>query len=364
MSIFAPFTFIAPQEEAAEPAPPLTGYRYWRYAVGSAVDNHHPRVSRIDLLDASSNVYNVITYVADNCADSGTIPGVGNIDKDFGAGNLVDAANAQFYNTYTGARRAANVTLYHSDDGVNWTSSLVGVADSDANPASPRCGLHTIVPPAGEFIIANGGTVTTDGDYKIHTFTSNGTFSVTQSSQNYNDIDYLIVAGGGAGGGYVGGGGGAGGVIYTTGSSGLNAINYSIVVGAGGTTTSNGSNSTFFSQTAIGGGRGAKGGCEPGQACQSGGSGGGGGSGTTITGCAGTDGQGNTGGDATACTPPYSSGGGGGAGAVGANGSASGGGNGGNGLQISISGTPTYYGGGGGGCSTTQGGATPGTGGL
>jgi len=143
MSIFAPFTFIAPEAVAA-PAP-LTGYRYWRYAVGSAVDNHHPRVSRIDLLDASLNVYNIITYVADNCADSGTIPGIGNIDKDFGAGNLVDATNAQFYNTYTGGRRAANVTLYYSEDGISYTLLTTGVADSDARPSSPRCGLHTIV---------------------------------------------------------------------------------------------------------------------------------------------------------------------------------------------------------------------------
>ena len=31
-----------------------------------------------------------------------------------------------------------------------------------------------------KFTIATGGTITTVGDYKIHKFTSNGTFNVTQ----------------------------------------------------------------------------------------------------------------------------------------------------------------------------------------
>jgi hypothetical protein len=67
-----------------------------------------------------------------------------------------------------------------------------------------------------EFIIATGGTVTNCGDYKIHTFTSDGTFSVTNKGKptGSNSVDYLVVAGGGgvAGSPDVGaGGGGAGG---------------------------------------------------------------------------------------------------------------------------------------------------------
>ena len=63
------------------------------------------------------------------------------------------------------------------------------------------------------YVQATGGTVTTDGDYKIHTFTANGTFSVTVGGL----ADILIVAGGGGGGkgsqtyGPQAGGGGAGG---------------------------------------------------------------------------------------------------------------------------------------------------------
>ena len=59
---------------------------------------------------------------------------------------------------------------------------------------------------------ATGGTVTTyssgGNDYKVHTFTSNGTFTISAGSGN---VDYLVIAGGGGGGGEVGGGGGGGG---------------------------------------------------------------------------------------------------------------------------------------------------------
>ena len=65
----------------------------------------------------------------------------------------------------------------------------------------------------------SGGTITTDGDYKIHTFTSNGVLTIT-SIGNHPDVSILIVAGGGNGGnpddGYANwsaGGGGGGEVL-------------------------------------------------------------------------------------------------------------------------------------------------------
>jgi hypothetical protein len=53
-----------------------------------------------------------------------------------------------------------------------------------------------------QYISATGGTTTTCGDFKIHTFTSPGTFTVCQVADNpvYNEVDYLVVAGGGGGG--------------------------------------------------------------------------------------------------------------------------------------------------------------------
>ena len=64
-----------------------------------------------------------------------------------------------------------------------------------------------------QFMAASGGTVTTSGDYKIHVFTSSGTFTVTTAGNaaGSNSAEYLIVAGGGGGG--QSGGGGAGGYL-------------------------------------------------------------------------------------------------------------------------------------------------------
>ena len=65
-----------------------------------------------------------------------------------------------------------------------------------------------------QYVTATGGTITTCGDYKIHTFTAPGTFCVSNAGNpsGSDTVDYLVVAGGaGAGQGYYGGGGGAGG---------------------------------------------------------------------------------------------------------------------------------------------------------
>ena len=64
-----------------------------------------------------------------------------------------------------------------------------------------------------EFITATGGTITTNGKFKVHTFTSSGTFQITSGA---GKVASLVIAGGGGGGGVGGGGGGAGGLIYTT----------------------------------------------------------------------------------------------------------------------------------------------------
>jgi hypothetical protein len=190
--------------------------------------------------------------------------------------------------------------------------------------------------------LATGGTITTDGAYTIHTFTTSGTFSVPTA----RNVDVLVVAGGGAGGNSTGGGGGGGGVIYQ-GSYNVSTGSKTVTVGAGGiggpTNGTNGANSVFDTLTAIGGGG----------STVSGGSGGGGtywasgGSGTAGQGYAG--GAGRTGSGADASGNPYSSGGGGGAGGAGGNGTTLSSGNGGVGYVSSISGSAQYYGGGGGG---------------
>ena len=206
---------------------------------------------------------------------------------------------------------------------------------------------------------ASGGTITTDGDYTIHSFTADGDY-VNDSAQT---VDYLLVAGGGGGGGThsgitnASGGGGAGGYRSFTGTS-MAAGTFAVVVGQGGTAGpatsgtqgSDGTATTFNSLSAAGGGGAGCSGPSGGTTGRDGGSGGGGGSTSSAGGSGnvpstspvqGYDG-GTTGG-------ANGSSGGGGASEVG--GSAGGyvGMDGGVGLSNSITGSAVTYAGGGGG---------------
>ncbi|MFH0889170.1 MAG: glycine-rich protein [Planctomycetota bacterium] len=200
---------------------------------------------------------------------------------------------------------------------------------------------------------ATGGTITYNGGYTIHTFTSSGTFT----PNGVGNVEVLVVAGGGSGGMYTttnaNGGGGGGGVISNT-SFAVTGQAYPVTVGAGGaaipqTTSSrgnNGANSVFSTLTAIGGGGGAS---TAGYNANNGGSGGGAAyNGYTAGTSTQTGGYGNSGGNGSTS---YTGGGGGGAGSAGVAGTtgASPAGNGGSGFACSISGSLKYYGGGGGG---------------
>jgi len=258
------------------------------------------------------------------------------------------------------------------------------------------------------FITATGGTETTSGDFKIHTFTGPGTFTVTcaGNAAGSNTVDYLVVAGGASGGAANGGGGGggAGGLRYSAStyctpapapSAGtalsVTATAFPIQVGGGGAAVAipgtppayergnPGVDSTFSTITSAGGGGGGGGYCGSNGPGSSGGSGGGGGKGgpgqpdESVGGSGNTPSvsppQGNDGGVGGAPSPnpagnSNTGGGGGGAGAVGGNaGPGRVGGDGGNGLVISINGSCTAYAGGGGGQSEGQPGPAQGSGG-
>lgn len=207
-------------------------------------------------------------------------------------------------------------------------------------------------------IVATGGTITTVGGFKIHTFNSSGTFTVT-SAPAASKVEYLVIAGGG-GAGQNGtaqcGGGGAGGYrssVVGELSGRLSAPetlmtigpgNYSVTLGAGGVgaTSSarptNGNNSTFGVVTSIGGGRGGTVFSLSWEAPGSGGSAGGASPGGQAS---GTAGQGFDSG-----AWPGGSNGGGGAGA-GENGNTDGQGHGGDGISSSVTGSAVTRAGGG-----------------
>ena len=273
-----------------------------------------------------------------------------------------------------------SITLVYVDDTKGWRA--VQDSTSDVSGAT--------------FIVATGGTITTSGNFKIHTFTSPGTFCVSQvaTAPANNEVSYVVVAGGGAGQHNYGGGGGAGG--FRESKSGVDcysasplegatnisvtATAFPITVGAGGayasspgTTKGNsGSNSVFSTITSAGGGGGGVGANCTLYAGVAGGSGGGGGS--PAPGCAGsnscggagntpsvTPAQGNPGGNGSRNPSTHTYGGGGG-GAIQAGINAGHpipdnptGGDGGDGATTSISASPTAYAGGGGGARNNTG---------
>ena len=242
------------------------------------------------------------------------------------------------------------------------------------------------------FITATGGTITTSGNDRIHTFTSPGTFTVCVAAKCAADnlVSYLVVAGGGGAAGNLAGGGGGGGFRETKSPSTpytaspldgyatpgnritVTATGYPITVGAGGNgacgcypSVTNGANSIFSSITSAGGGHG---GCatvpQPQAIGAAGGSGGGEAGGSEQTYGAGntpptTPPQGNPGGPGSGGGqfPHLGAGGGGGATAAGSAGNTSTAGPGGAGAGTLINpatgeagpGPSRYYAGGAGG---------------
>ncbi len=241
------------------------------------------------------------------------------------------------------------------DGSTDATLSVEGIAvtlvfiDSTQGWLVTDSGLQSEAPTAA-FIVATGGTITCCGNFKIHTFTGPGTFTVCSvgNASGSNTIEYLVVAGGGGssggGPGTVGtGGGGAGGLRFASSSIApltypakplagpanlpVTATGYPVTVGGGGAGSPNGANNvrgtngvnSVFSGsstiTSAGGGGGGSDGA-PGNTGGPGGSGGGGangaakGSGNTPT---VSPAQGKDGGPGVGtATPGWGAGGGGG----------------------------------------------------
>ena len=258
------------------------------------------------------------------------------------------------------------ITLVYVDGTEGWINTAESTGQSGLLPA---------------FITATGGTITTVcTDYKVHTFTGPGTFTVCSVGNPLGSttVDYLVVAGGGgtpgkAPGSGIQGGGGAGGYRESfpnpaTGGLPVSVKGYSITVGGGGTAGpsgnnqgTSGSNSVFSTITSAGGGRGGYGdGCNSGVAGGSGGGGANGGTGGAGNTPPTSPPQGNSGGSFDGVLATNNGYGGGGANTAGSVGTPTGvAGAGGDGLANLISGSSVYYAGGGGG---GQGG--PGTGGA
>ncbi len=132
---------------------------------------------------------------------------------------------------------------------------------SDTVPASGEITMSDFYGTSNTtYTVATGGTITTYGNYKIHTFNSSSTFTVTTLGTD-DTVEYLVVAGGGAG---DVGGGGAGGYRTASGYV-VSTLGYTVTVGGGGSgsgspeAAGSGSNSVFDTITSTGGGAGSNG---------------------------------------------------------------------------------------------------------
>jgi len=169
---------------------------------------------------------------------------------------LIDSTTGPEYKVTT---NNAVVELVYVDANKGWLVKLNQAAGTTPSSVLTN-GLYDT---DAEFISATGGTVTTVGNFKVHTFTGDGNFVVSSIGNSavpttYRDkVDYLVVAGGGSGGGggnppelTDGAGGGAGGYRESCGGAGgcyttspikkacgaitVTATTFPITVGGGG----------------------------------------------------------------------------------------------------------------------------------
>ena len=340
-----------------------------------------PAVSGVGYFtDTSGGAFNV---TLPSSPSAGAVIAVADYANNWGTANLTILRNGSNIegsaSNFTCNQNGATITFVYVDATKGWVCTNSGNSTQAFGES---------------FIVATGGSITTCGNDKIHTFTGPGTFTVSAvaSCAANNVVSHMVVAGGGAGGmgNNTGGGGGAGGYrevkspvtgCYT--ASPLNgypsspnritvtATAFPITVGAGGAAVSgsptsavgnSGTNSVFSTITSAGGGGG---GAYPGVGGANGGSGGGesngsgAGSGNTPP---VTPPQGNNGGGGP--PPGMAMGGGGGAAAAGSSGPApvGPGGPGGNGTPSEISGAAVTRAGGGGGGGNNPGGSPDGGG--
>jgi hypothetical protein len=320
---------------------------------------------------------------------SGTLPDIATNTTYTFTINASDGSNPAVPRTFSISSNAAPVwvtpagSLGIFSEQTSITLSAFSVTDSDATINYSLASGSSL--PLGLSLSSSGvisGTLPDITSDTTYSFTVNASdlyntvprsFSIT-SGAIFN-IEALAVGGGGGGGSQVGGGGGAGGLIYSGSHPVYKGSTKLVTIGTGGAggpwqgsgsrPGSYGTNTTFGSWIAFGGGGGgAHGSGDPAsgadglitQSGRPGGSGGGGGANSsngsggssTQDSPSGATGYGFNGG--TGFVSSWAGGGGGGAGSVGANSTANTGGAGGAGKQYSITGTSLYYAGGGGGC--------------
>src|SRR5210317_2275853 len=148
------------------------------------------------IINTTSNTHTLNLPSSPNIGDTVVVKdyagtfGTNNLTIGRNSENIQGVANDSLIST-----NKASIVLVYIDSTKGWLYTV----ESNVNYLGPT------------FITATGGTITTSGDYKIHTFTGDGTFVVSSigdcvgsPAPNKNNISYMVVAGGGGGGYYYG----------------------------------------------------------------------------------------------------------------------------------------------------------------
>ena len=116
-----------------------------------------------------------------------TLTGTGSAFDTISTSNPTISSNKEAGHIWLNKSTGVVYTCTDATTGANvWTNVGTGTGD--------------IAPFNG--IVATGGTITTDGDYKVHVFTTSGTFAVSNvgTANDEKQVEYLVVAGGGGSG--------------------------------------------------------------------------------------------------------------------------------------------------------------------
>ena len=121
---------------------------------------------------------------------AGNIVSVVDYTNTFSTGNLTITPNGSqkiggVAASFVASTNGQSLTFVYVDDTEGWKNVQDSTSNATGNP----------------FLIASGGTESTSGNCKIHTFTGPGTFTVSSASATAaeNIVSYLVVAGGGGG---------------------------------------------------------------------------------------------------------------------------------------------------------------------
>ena len=140
---------------------------------------------------------------------------------------ITNTANSFEQNSNTTLMTTGTMTISNASNSIVQNSNTT-ITTSNAMTISNA--NASIVMPGASGAVATGGTITYEYGRKFHTFTTDGTFTVTNTGGVTFEI--MVLAGGGGGGCQSGGGGGAGGMLIFENS--LSNTSYSITIGAGG----------------------------------------------------------------------------------------------------------------------------------